>query len=107
VEKGMAAVQTQEIQLTIEKCFAVEGLLNEAKLEENYQKAVIKFTTGLEIAVLELEVEEDLGSIEENFNGNVNEYIEPEFEIEVMSDLEAVRRKLSYSLMYDRGSQVL
>ena len=87
----MAAIQTQEMQLTIEKCFAVEGLLNEAKLEENYQKAVIKFTTGLEIIVpLELEVEEDLGPIAENFTGNVNEYIEPEFEIEVMSDLEAV-----------------
>jgi len=55
----------------------VEGLLNEAKLEENYQNAVIKFTTGLEIAVpFELEVEEDLGPIEENFTGNVNEYIE-------------------------------
>jgi hypothetical protein len=53
----------------------VEGLLNEAKLEENYQNAVIKFTTGLEIAVpFELEVEEDLGRIEENFTGNVNEY---------------------------------
>ena len=25
----------------------------------------------------------------ENFTGNVNEYIEPEFEIDVMSDLEA------------------
>ena len=34
-------------------------------------------------------VEEDLGPIEENFTGNVNEYIEPEFEIDVMSDLEA------------------
>jgi hypothetical protein len=73
----MAAIQTQEMQLTIEKCFAVEGLLNEAKLEENYLEAVIKFTTGLEIAVpFELEVEEDLGPIEENFTGNVNEYIE-------------------------------
>ena len=57
---------------TIEKCFSVEGLLNEAKSEENYQKAVIKFTTDLDIAVpLELEVEEDLGHIEENFTGNV------------------------------------
>ena len=62
----------------------------------------------------------------ENFTGNVNEYIEPEFEIDVMSDLEAEsvdeavedsssdeemkqkkRRKLSYSLMYVRESQVL
>jgi len=47
-------------------------------LEENYQKAVIKFTTGLEIPVpLELEEEEeDLGPIEENFTGNVNEHID-------------------------------
>ena len=56
----------------------------------------------------------------------MNEYIEPEFEIDVMSDLEAEsvdeavedsssdeemkqkkRRKLSYSLMYVRESQVL
>ena len=50
----------------------MEGLLNEAKLKENYQKAVIKFTTDLDIAVpLELEVEEDLGHIEETFTGNV------------------------------------
>jgi len=61
------------------------------QLEENYQKAVIKFSTGLDIAVpAELEEEEDLGPIEENFPGNVNEYVEPEFEIDVMSDLEAL-----------------
>jgi hypothetical protein len=37
VAKGMAAIKTDEMQLTIQVCFAVGGLLNEAKLEENYR----------------------------------------------------------------------
>jgi hypothetical protein len=42
--------------LTIEKCFAVEGLLNEAKLEENYQKVLLEFIAGLKREVsIELE----------------------------------------------------
>ena len=70
--------------LTIEKCFAVKGLLNKAKLEENYQKVLLEFIAGLKREVsIELEVEEDLGPCEDNFTGNVNEYVAPEFEIEL------------------------
>jgi hypothetical protein len=58
---------------------------NQIELRELLDRQAIRI-----IVPLELEVEEDLGPIAENFTGNVNEYIEPEFEIEVMSDLEAV-----------------
>jgi hypothetical protein len=32
---------------------------------------------------LSYKVEEDIGPCEDNFTGNVNEYVEPEFEIEL------------------------
>jgi len=81
VTRGISSIKTPAMKESIAKCFQKEGLLSEARLAETYQRALLVLTEAIVIPE-EVEIEEDLGPIEEIEDGQT-QAVGLEFDIEV------------------------
>jgi len=93
VARGINALKTDVMKSAIAKCFREEGLLNIARKEETYQRAVTALARNVDEVVVpdEVEAEEDLGGVEPEEaeeEGNVISPTEDEpiFEIEIFDE---------------------
>ncbi len=82
VSRGSRNIQTPAMKEAIANCFQKDGLLEEARLPATYQRALLILTEAL-IVPDEVEVEEDLGPVEDEA---VPALDDNEFDIEVFQD---------------------
>ena len=88
VASGMKAIKTESMKNAIAKSFAGDGLLDQAKQDETFERAKALLSNDPDFQVPdEVEAEEDLGPIEENHE--VADFVEPVFDIKVMSSVDA------------------
>ena len=90
VAGGMRNLKTTAMKESIAQCFKREGLLDEARLLANYERACIVLN-GVATVPDEVEVEEDLGPTEDDEVQDIAIGLEntPFFEIEVNEDEKA------------------
>lgn len=81
VMRGIRSVKTPAMKESIAICFQKDGLLSEARLPETYQRALSVLTEEIVISD-EVEIEEDLGPIEDDQVQEVGQH----FDIEVNQD---------------------
>jgi len=95
VAEGMRNLKTAAMKESIAQCFKREGLLDEARLLENYERACIVLN-GFATVPTEVEVEEDLGPTEDEEIQDIAIGLEnaPFFEIEV-NEVETAANNLS------------
>jgi len=79
--RGIRSVKTPAMKESIAICFQKDGLLSEARLPETYQRALSVLTEEIVIPD-EVEIEEDLGPIEDDQVQEVGQ----DFDIEVNQD---------------------
>jgi len=86
VTRGISSIKTPAMKESIAICFQKEGLLSEARLPETYQRALSVLAEEIVIPE-EVEIEEDLGPIEDEQVQEVGQ----DFDIEVNQDEPGIR----------------
>jgi len=65
VTRGISRLETDAMKESITKCFKKEGLLDEARLQSTYERALRLLGNAAVAIPDEIEEEEDLGAIED------------------------------------------
>jgi len=80
--RGIKSIKTPAMKEAIAHCFQKDGLLEEARLPATYQRALLVLTEA-PVVPDEVEVEEDLGPVEDEA---VPELEDNQFDIEIIQD---------------------
>jgi hypothetical protein len=111
VQKGIQKLQTPNMIVSIKNCFHKQGLLGIAKMPETISMALQKFPAQIvEAAPQELEVEEDLGIVDDDGDDDINANPMNElshFDIEVNVDHSDSDSEASESLLDELGTEAL
>ena len=77
VTRGISRLETEAMKESITKCFKKEGLLDEARLQSTYERALRLLGNAAVVIPDEIEEEEDLGAIEDEEEdlGAIEDYL--------------------------------